>query len=250
MRWQGRTCVLRLPSPSGIDLNRYAQIIRWVGSHGVPVAAVLEEGPEHLLLEYLPGEPAGAWAGAHVPVSRIQAAFRVLAALHRDVPMPPAGVGLTEDSWSPYVLPAMAASPGGAADGPDFSAMADEGGRVLCHGDFHPDNVIYEEDEVRGLVDFEYAQITFAEYDLAYGVLTFCGRWPRGELHPAHAAAALRAYGAIRPPHAQRLQHMFPVAALALRAWCKELPPHDPRRDEFIGHLDGLLRRGRWPEAP
>ncbi|MBI3993234.1 MAG: phosphotransferase [Candidatus Lambdaproteobacteria bacterium] len=246
--YRGRRCVLRLPHAEGLPLDTYAALRDWLAAGGLPVQAPVLAGPGHLLLEHVAGEPAGPWVGADVPPARVAAAFALLARLHA-LPAPPPALArrLPRDTWRPYL--AAQREPWGplrarlAAAG----AALDEAPRVVCHGDFHPANLLFRDAVPVALLDYEYAQLSLAEYDLAYALLTFCGDWPRGGLRAAALATALAAYAAERGFSAARLEPMLPVAALALREWCAALPAGDPRRPRLLEHVDGLLAADLWP---
>lgn len=49
--------------------------------------------------------------------------------------------------------------------------------RALLHGDFHPGNLIFENDKIKGVIDWDYARIDDPLFDLAYARLMFCGRF-------------------------------------------------------------------------
>jgi aminoglycoside phosphotransferase (APT) family kinase protein len=60
------------------------------------------------------------------------------------------------------------------------------GPRVVCHGDFHPLNLMIRERQVSGLVDWSHALLADPEYDVAYCAQLFAW-WPlpaRGLLRP------------------------------------------------------------------
>ena len=245
---RGRRCVLRLPHAAGLALGTFAALRDWLAGGGLPVQGMVRAGPGYLLLEHVPGEPGGPWVGAEVPPPRIAGAFDLLARLHGLAAPPPAlAAGLPRDTWRPYL--AAGREPWGALRARLAQAAATLEGapRVVCHGDFHPANLLYRGAVPAALLDYEYAQLSLAEYDLAYALLTFCGDWPRGALLPAALGAALAAYARRRVPVAARLEPMLPVAALALREWCAALPAADSRRAGLLAHVDGLLAADLWP---
>lgn len=235
VRWRGRTCVLRRQGPDGVTLATQAAAMAWAAAQGLPVPPVLETGPDHLLLGYLPGEQGGPWAGAELDEARIGQAFGVLGRLHAAAAAHPPDIDLPRDSWRPYV-PAAVRPAESAALGP----------RVFCHGDFHPANLLFDAAGVTGLVDFEYAQCSWAAYDLAYGLVTCCGDWPAGRLVPAKLDAALAAYGQAYPWQPAALAQCFPLAIAAIAAWLRALPPSHGMAAVGASYLTRLLAERPW----
>jgi Ser/Thr protein kinase RdoA (MazF antagonist) len=235
VRWRGRECVLRRPGPDGVDLATQAAVMAWAAGQGLPVPPVLAAGPAYLLLGLLPGEPGGPWAGADLGEARIGQAFGLLGRLHAAGAAQPPAIDLPRDSWRFY-LPAAALPADSAVPGP----------RVLCHGDFHPANLLFAGDDVTGLVDFEYAQWSWAAYDLAYGLLTCCGDWGGGRLVPAKRDAALAAYGQAHPWDAAALAVCFPLAIQAVSAWLRALPRGGGEHPSGEPYLSRLLAERPW----
>ena len=95
--------------------------------------------------------------------------------------------------------PALAAAV--AVLGPELEALAI--GRVpglpegLIHGDLFLDNVLYEEDRLAALLDFEQASWGRLAYDLAVTLLAFA--FGRDDFRPEMVEALLSAYVALRP---------------------------------------------------
>ena len=234
VRWQGRECVLRRPGADGLDVATEAAAMAWAAGQGLPVPPVLAVGADYLLLAHLPGEPGGPWAGTSLGEGRIRGAFAALGRLHAagaDLPPP---LSLPRDSWRSYV-PGMGL--------PDDIAM---GARVVCHGDFHPANLLFAGDTLTGLLDFEYAQWSWAAYDLAYGLVTCCGDWSAGDLVPAKLHAALAAYGQVHPWHASALVGCFPIAIQAIAAWLRALPRRGAAGAPGEPYLERLLAGQPW----
>jgi Ser/Thr protein kinase RdoA (MazF antagonist) len=48
---------------------------------------------------------------------------------------------------------------------------------LLVHGDFHPGNLLFRQDLLCAILDFEYAHMECAAYDLGYAALFFATRW-------------------------------------------------------------------------
>ena len=90
------------------------------------------------------------------------------------------------------------------------------GRRVVCHGDFHPLNLMTEGARVTGLLDWSHALVAEPEYDLAYAA-QLLRWWPlaspgvarpllKGTLGHLAAQRFLAAYGRLRPIEAGRLR--------------------------------------------
>ncbi len=47
----------------------------------------------------------------------------------------------------------------------------------LIHGDFHPGNVLWCNGRIKAFLDFEHAHFEHPVYDVAYGLIMFCGQW-------------------------------------------------------------------------
>jgi aminoglycoside phosphotransferase (APT) family kinase protein len=109
------------------------------------------------------------------------------------------------------------------------SARPAPGARVVCHGDFHPLNLMIEAGQVSGLLDWSHALLADAEYDLAY-CAQLLAWWPlpaRGLLkHVAGRPAAgqfIRAYRRLRPVDDERYRwhealHAFRLLVRVARA--------------------------------
>lgn len=235
VRWRGRVCVLRRPGSDGVDLATQAAVMAWAAGLGLPVPPVLAVGPDYLLLGHLPGEPGGPWAGGALGETRIGPAFRLLGRLHAAGAVQPPRIDLPRDSWRPY-LSAAALPAENAVSGP----------RVVCHGDFHPANLLFAGDALTGLVDFEYVQWSWAAYDLAYGLVTCCGDWPGGRLVPARFHAALAAYGRAYPWDAAALDACLPLAIQAIAAWLRALPQPSEAGARGAPYLARLLAGRPW----
>jgi Ser/Thr protein kinase RdoA (MazF antagonist) len=49
--------------------------------------------------------------------------------------------------------------------------------RALLHGDFHPGNLVFKNDRIKAVIDWDYARLDDPLFDLAYARLMFCGRF-------------------------------------------------------------------------
>ena len=82
------------------------------------------------------------------------------------------------------------------------AALADERAGELptgvIHGDLFVDNVLYLDDQLAALLDFEQASWGRLAYDLAVTVLAF--GFGRDDFRPDVTRALIEAYAAVRPP--------------------------------------------------
>jgi aminoglycoside phosphotransferase (APT) family kinase protein len=119
-----------------------------------------------------------------------------------------------------------------------------QGPRVICHGDFHPLNLLIADGRVSGLLDWSHALLADPEYDLAYAARLLAW-WPlrfpvlpRGPLKHLLGRPAgwqfVRAYRRHRPFDAARFRwhealHAFRALARVARARAGiTLPPLPP----------------------
>lgn len=51
--------------------------------------------------------------------------------------------------------------------------------RLYIHGDYHPGNLLQGKSSRCATVDFEHVRVADCAFDLAYGMVMFCNRWPQ-----------------------------------------------------------------------
>jgi Ser/Thr protein kinase RdoA (MazF antagonist) len=165
----------------------------------VPVPGVVTEGVRthdgrgYVLVEKLPGETAKL----DVSPERVRNAGRILARIHRSWSFETAG-WIHFEGEEPRVTAFEAGSRGrrleravgchartlcdagleAAGDAVDelFEAVGgfpEAFDPVLCHGDFSPDNVVFEGDEVVGVLDFDRSRAGHRQRDLAHAANAF-----------------------------------------------------------------------------
>ena len=102
---------------------------------------------------------------------------------------------------------------------------AREGMPVLCHGDLFRDNVLFEDDQLSGLLDFYNAGHELAVWDLAVASNDWCVN-PDGSPDPARERALLMGYGRVRALPMQELA-LLPLArtVAALRFYLSRRKP-------------------------
>jgi len=71
--------------------------------------------------------------------------------------------------------------------------------KLAIHGDFHPGNLKFQENEIVGLFDFDWSKIDKRAFDVALALFYFCTSWGRdgyqdGEFLISRAGAFLKAY--------------------------------------------------------
>ena len=105
---------------------------------------------------------------------------------------------------------------------------------VLCHGDLFRDNVLFNGQQLTGLLDFYNAGEAPAEYDLAVTMNDWCLDATRRPV-PALENALLNGYQHVRPlDTAARLRLPLALAIAALRFWLSRLGAEAPG-EEVIG---------------
>lgn len=254
VNWRGRRCVLRQDltgdgdlGPDG-GLEAEAGLMRMLQQSRIPVPEVLETGENTLLLEYLPGRNAGNWDRSACTPFQLVEAFELLARLHGLETARFTECVDSFDRWHPSLERSLPTHRLMRAEclGDLLHPYAFAGRPVLSHGDYHPGNLLFQGDLVSGLLDFEFAQLTWAEFDLAYALLTFSSTGNPGELDRGAFDSAMEVYLTRRVVDFRLLDFMFPVAALCLHDWVFALPQSNPRRPAWLAHCNALIRNRAW----
>jgi homoserine kinase type II len=114
----------------------------------------------------------------------------------------------------------------------------------IIHGDLFRDNVLWEDDERGGVIDFYFACDDVLIYDLAIAVNDWCAT-PAAALDAARTAAFLEGYGEERPLEDLE-REMWPVMLrrAALRTWLGRLGyAHFPRESQMTIPKDHAYSR-------
>ena len=125
---------------------------------------------------------------------------------------------------------------------------------AVCHGDFHPGNVMVDSGEVTGVIDWSGAQLADPEYDVAVSLVLVAVAAPEvaGDLPPeafvAFAAGYLDSYSRRRTLDPKRVGYYR--AFRAMRAFLRGTAARTPRvnlglmpRDGYPWATEGALRR-------
>jgi aminoglycoside phosphotransferase (APT) family kinase protein len=247
--------VLRVMPASDEETRREAAAQAAAGAAGFPAPRVHLSGGRndglgfpYIVMSHVAGGTPRAglsWSGK-LRLSRLPVLLAdALAQLH-SVDARPFEEALTKAGWPPRTtgleaaLAALAERTAPLASGgfaPGFAWLNAQqpapGPRVVCHGDFHPLNLLIVEGRVSGLLDWSHALTAEPEYDVAYAAQLLAW-WPlavpllpRGLLklllgRPA-AWQFTRAYRRRRPLDPERLRwheafHAFRVLVRVARA--------------------------------
>ncbi len=109
----------------------------------------------------------------------------------------------------------------------------------VVHTDLFRDNVLFDGEQLSGLIDFYFACNDSLIFDVAVTVNDWC-RLPNGKLEPVATRTFLQAYRELREPEAVELE-MWPLMmrAASLRFWLSRLrDAHFPKEGDLTKILD------------
>lgn len=185
----------------GIDIARHARLQRHLASHKLPVPQPLKNnkglytailaGRDALLVTFLEGTSPTQFDEKQTRAAGTALADSHLAAANFDTPIENR---MGQPFWRPYfksIRPkSLEAFPGieeEIAAELDFldSAWPTELHQGIIHADFFPENVLFQDNQVTGILDFYYAATDFLAYDLAIALTAWAGTseiWPDRKL--------------------------------------------------------------------
>lgn len=128
--------------------------------------------------------------------------------------------------------------------------------RGPVHADLFRDNVLFESEQLSGVLDFYFAGCDALLFDIAVCLNDWCVDGPDGRDDAARAAALLGAYESIRAlTPSERMLLPAMRRAAAFRFWLSRLwDVHRPRRATLLkphdpSHFECMLRRLREPSS-
>lgn len=250
------------------DLPFFLTLMNHVREYGLPCPRPVP-GRDGIVLRRLKGRPAAlvtflpGKSSEQPDETRTRAAGAVLAQLHeaaRDFPGsrtnalgPSAWRGLFQDCrpGADTVTPGLGSAIRNELDFLARTWPVDLPTGII-HGDLFPDNVLYEDVEVSGVIDFYFAAVDMLAFDLAVCLNAWCFG-PEGFL-PDHARALVGGYESVRPLTAAE-RAALPVLArgAAMRFLLTRL--YDwlhPEPDALVTPKDplGFLERLRFFQRP
>ena len=158
------------PVPS-VPIDSYGQMLNdrpFLLMELLPGAALGSLLDDELVIQQLPGIMANLQAGYHKIDS--SGLIRLLA-----------NSGISVEEMTPMSMLTRVAAIAEAIDESELSTLntwlidnqpVQPTDPVVCHGDFHPNNVLYADGKVTGLIDWGNVVFTHAEYDVAITRLT------------------------------------------------------------------------------
>ena len=194
---EGRRAVLRLPPPGAkiagpADIPRQGRIMQALHAQGIPVPAVLAmsadpavDGRPYVLMEVMPGQriEAAAAAGAD-PLSLARSAVGVLHAMQAVAPEK-SGIGseppLTLDdelrrwAWLMERAPEELTRHAPRLARELSTKLTSEMPPVVVHGDYHFGNMLFSQQRVTAVLDWEIAELGHPLLDLCCLCVVFQG---------------------------------------------------------------------------
>ena len=120
------------------------------------------------------------------------------------------------------------------AELPGLASVLDELPQANLHADLFRDNVLFDGNQLSGVIDFYNACSGPMLYDLAIALNDWCSR-ADGSLDHALSQALLAGYAAVRPLHSDEVTHWPRMLRLAcLRFWLSRLLAAEQPRSEAV----------------
>ena len=232
------TFVLRPANPNSAAIHGFLKTLRQSGFHGASLPVEIgEDGRERLM--YIEGDvplpPFPAWAqsdGVLASITRLTRSFHEASRM----------VGIPRGAWS--------------------DEMADpEGGPIVCHNDICLENIVFQDREAVGLLDFDFAAPWRPVYDLA-ALALMCvpidddvsaqrrGWMPANK--PARLGLVADIYGLNGLDRLQMLDHLDRLVQRGGALLKRRVEAGDRnfiRVLDDIGGMERYDRRRRWWEA-
>jgi homoserine kinase type II len=257
----------------------------------VKVEDHLGEGNEDYfvtILSYLPGEDKYRWDDPFCTQEELKNSAEVLARYHNtifgwedmsnwDEPRMVDRIPLMAKKWREY------AKTGGntafeayfqkecdylfgVLDNPQYITarrVYDALPHLVTHGDYHPGNLKFQDGEVVGLFDFDWAKMDARCCDIGIALTYFCTAWEqsadgnllldRAEIFLQsyqEAAKAMQALGALNALEIQCLPQMIVASNLYVLDWTiGEFFTARPDAEEYLRYLQHGIRALRWLES-
>ncbi len=227
--------ILRLFPSGSVGRARFeAAVQSAVATQGYPVPQVVLAGDDiaglpFMVMERVPGEPLASWIVP--PGPRMLRAPRMLAEAHVALHALDAGAvqaaveGL--DAGKPHRPAEMLARRLEQLDRPEDTSLrravewarerAVGGDDVVCHGDFHPFNVLVDGDSLSGVIDWTDLQFAPREYDVARNMVLNDHVPMGGPLLGRPFMAAARRWLGRR--YVTEYQRLHPLSSETLQCW-------------------------------
>jgi homoserine kinase type II len=134
---------------------------------------------------------------------------------------------------------------------------------VVIHSDFHPGNLVFDGEEICGLVDFDWSKVDLRAFDVALAVWYFATSWDDahdGELRLDDARKFLEAYQqtlvststypALSSKELAALPHLIDAANLYVLYWgVRDFLARDVDPEEYLVYLRHGIDFIRWSQA-
>ena len=251
---QGRFVLTLFERLGRDELPFYVELMVHLARHGIPCPAPVADrdgaflgtlnGRPAVLASFLPGVSVTEPGPVHCA-----AAGRMLARLHLagasyggrlENPRGPRWWRETAPRLMPFLDPAGQTLLKEELDA-QFMSRTDDLPRGVIHADLFRDNVLFEEEEIGGVLDFYFAGQDCLLFDLAVTANDWCCD-AAGELDGLRTGALLAAYHALRPLNlAEKAAWPLMLRAAALRFWLSRLlDTHQPRAGSVVTVRDPL----------
>ncbi len=132
--------------------------------------------------------------------------------------------------------------------------------KLVIHGDFHPGNLKYKDNEVSGLFDFDWANLDFRSFDVGLAIMYYCTAWEGdqdGNLDLDQAASFLKTYQKtlkelsglepMKEPELDFLPHMISASNIFILNWTiSDFYSKNADPSEYLMFLKHGIRGVNW----